>query len=501
MTTGNMKLAFVIEAIDNATAKMRVVNAAVDKATEPIRRLQKSTRELFREAGWDKMQRQMATLRERGAAIGASVRNWALAFAAVTAAGGVAFAGMRRVIDRVDTLNDSAERIGVPVEKLQLMGYAAKLNGSSVDELSQALEKLALSQASAVAGDKEMVQWFERVGLSQQKLRNMRVDEVWERIGDKFAEVGDAGINVQRKLDLLNAVTGRSSRGLVQLANLGSAGMRRVYQEAQRLGVVLDGETVRAMAETNDGFDRLGFVTQALGARITAYALPQLDALTARMRELSTSKSSEWGERIGRAVARITQHLPSLIEGLIQAVEWLGDLIEVVDRVAQAMGGWRVVLTAIAGLFALKLVTGVMLFATTLAQLIPTVLAVGQVVALIFGGLASFFAAPALAIAATVAVVAAALKVLYDKWEPISKFFSKLWNFEGVAGPSMTAPGAALAPAGAPLPQLAAQGGSSKTDVAVKLELADGLRAKEIRQSGDNAATVDAYSGVPLSGF
>lgn len=507
----NLRLAFVIEAIDNATAKVRAVNAEIEKQAAPMRRARQAAGELLKEAGWTKLQGQIEKVRERASALVGTVASIGRGFALASAAAGGGFFFLTRSIDSIDHANDVALKLHLPVEQFQRMAYAAQLNGGSQEELADALKKLSLSQVEAINGSKEQVLWFQRAGITIEQLKRMDVAQVWEAIGDTFNRVGDAGLNAQKKLALLQALTGRSSDSLVQMLNLGRKGMREFYAEADRLGVVIDGKTAAAMADFNDNMDRLRFSIFGVTARIAKYALPALDAMINRFIDLNSSRGEEWAKRIGTMIGNLITRLPAFLTSLGQIGEALGRMAIAADNVAQALGGWDVVIKGLAALLATKLLIDFGLFVAAVAQAVPTLIALGKVLFGIAAGLTSVLSLPVL----VAGVFIAAALAIWAYWEPLKEYLSSVWEVvkeiaakpleiigKMTAGAPITynpAPGAPSIYAGdAAWAQYRAQQQAARVDGTVRVELGDGLKPGTVRQR-DGGIGIDVHRGPSLS--
>lgn len=434
----NLKLAFVLEAVDRATATVQKINTTVDKLNEPTRRVGASFKALLTEAGLPQLQKQIHVINEKAQALVGSVRNVALGFAAVTAAAGGVFFGLKRTIDEVDHAVDVSKKLGVSIEVYQRLGYAAQLNGSKQEEMGSALQFLSLHMVEATNGSKEAALWFSRVGIPLDALKRMNVVEVFEAIADKFEAVGNAGQNAEKKIAVMKGLMGRGGAELAQVLNLGSKGLKTFYQEADKLGAVVDGKTAEAMAGFNDNFDRLKFSIFGVVAAIARTALPALDAMVRRFTEMNVASRGEMGEKLGRMIADMVPRLPAFLTSIGQISGTLATIAVHADRAAQAMGGWERVLTAIAvvlgtavmvQLVALlaSIATGIGMawkFAASLRFLLPVLQVVFWTAVSLGAGLVAAFGWWLLIVPA---IAAAALAVV-KYWTPVKTFFTELWE-------------------------------------------------------------------------
>ena len=355
----NLKLAFVIEAVDKATARVRSVNATIDRITAPVRRVRAAFNGLVRESRFERVADSARKLGERFQQLQGWASGVARLFGVISFAAGAGVFAMKRNVDQVDGMLDQAKKLNIAIERYQELGYAAQLNGSSQEEMGQALQFLAQNMVEAINGSKEMQLWFSRVGVSMAQLRKMNVADVAEAIADKFKAVGDAGQNAEKKIAVMRAMMGRGGAELKQTFDLGSAGMREFYAEARRLGAVIDGDTADAMAGFNDNWDRMRFSLRGAMAVVTRAALPAVEAIVKRITDWSVASRGLVATRVAEFVDRLVERLPVFIQAVINIGAAIGSVIVVTDRIAEAMGGWEVVIGLVAatilgkGVFAL----------------------------------------------------------------------------------------------------------------------------------------------------
>ena len=112
----NLKLAFILEAIDKATEPMRRVGRAVDQINEPAKRASRSMAEVgyrFGRLMGNRLSRQWGDVAESGNKLRETSQGIAQAFGAVSLAAGSAFYAMKRTVDEVDRVNDTAKKLGM----------------------------------------------------------------------------------------------------------------------------------------------------------------------------------------------------------------------------------------------------------------------------------------------------------------------------------------------------------------------------------------------------
>lgn len=198
---------------------------------------------------------------------------------------GVSIAGLtglvRGAIDAADNLNKLSQKVGVSVESLSKLQYAAKLSDVSTDELSVGLKKLSVNLQEAGRGSGDALAAFKALGFSQRELLNLSPDQAFARIAEQFAGIEDGA----GKTALAIKLFGRSGADLIPLLNSGSAGLKQMADEAQRLGIVISADAAAAAERFNDNLTRISESSRALGIQLANTALPALTDFTEQLIE------------------------------------------------------------------------------------------------------------------------------------------------------------------------------------------------------------------------
>lgn len=203
--------------------------------------------------------------------------------AANTLAAGFAFnkiiAGFTSAIDKGDQLQDIAEKFGVSASKLQLLGNAASVFGSGIDQVSAGLNKLSLAQQKALAGDQGLASTFSEVGLSLDDLKSMKPEDILLKISDSFA----SGANEGRQFIIVNELLGKAQTDLIKLLNQGS---ESITQQGEALGVFSD-ETIAQLSQASDAFKKLESTITIVFGTIAALINPAIEAFQDFVEELT----------------------------------------------------------------------------------------------------------------------------------------------------------------------------------------------------------------------
>lgn len=349
MAARRFPIEVVISGVDRVTAPLRRINERINRAFSPLRRLSKSLGALSKEAGIPRLASAMGNLYDKTAGVVDQMRRLAIR---VAAAAGLAGGGIFKITQATAGLGDevakTAERLGVGVEWLQEMRYAADSAGVSSSTFDMAIQRAGRRIGEfAATGKSEAASAIQALGLqvldANGKLRSM--EELLPEIADKLARI--------RSPMVRNALAMRffDSEGvkLVQMFRDGSRGMDALRARARELGLVLGKDSVRdtedyvtALADTKAALTgvrniigvELMPVVRDLALRLTAFLTENREAITA------------WAQRFAEAIPTFDQmrtFVADLFERLrpiANAFQWVADKIGVANTALLVIGAY-----------------------------------------------------------------------------------------------------------------------------------------------------------------
>ena len=159
--------------------------------------------------------------------------------------------GFSTAIEKGDELQDIAEKFGVSASKLQMLGNAASVFGSGLDQVSAGLNKLSLAQQKAVSGEsgsEALVDTFAEVGISLEELRSITAEDIFLKIADSFA----SGANDGRQFVIVNELLGKAQTDLIKVLNQGS---EAIIDQGNAIGV-FSNETIAQLSAASDSIKK-----------------------------------------------------------------------------------------------------------------------------------------------------------------------------------------------------------------------------------------------------
>lgn len=256
-----------------------------------------------------------ATLGKVGnAANTVSEKTKALSTAAAGVIAGVAGMGLSAV-KSADELNTLAKQSGVTTEELQKWQYASEIVDVSFDTMTSSLAKMT-KQLSSDSGEEK----FRQLGVSVRDSSGAFRDSS-AIFYDTVAALGRVTNETERDV-LAMEIFGRSANELAGIIDDGGASLKALGDEAERLGIVLDQDTIDSLNEVNDQLDKLK--AQAKGELAKAGAAA-IEALTPVLEKLISTISSllTW---IG-SLDPVTLQILLTIAAVVAAISPLAGLI------------------------------------------------------------------------------------------------------------------------------------------------------------------------------
>ncbi len=178
--------------------------------------------------------------------------------AAITGLGSV----IKATIDTADEFNKMSQKIGMSVESLSTLKYAADLNDVSMDTLRISLTRLSKTINDFSLGSKDAEKTIKALGLSviDNNGKLLSIDNILLQIADKFKYMPDS---VQKTVFAME-LFGRSGAELIPLLNQGADGIAKLQEEAEKLGLQISTETAQKAEIFNDSIKRLNNSLQGL---------------------------------------------------------------------------------------------------------------------------------------------------------------------------------------------------------------------------------------------
>lgn len=340
-------------------------------------------------------------------------------------AGGAIFGLANSTASLGDGVAKTADKLGIGIEQLQEMRYAAERSGVAQSDLDKSLEKMVKNIGLALEGTGAQKDALDAMGLSADSLSKMLPNDALALIADRMQDVETNA----EKAAIANDLFGRSGIGMLNMLRGGSAGLKQLAADAQKTGYVLTEEQARQAEVFQDTLLDLQLVGKGLKNTIGAELIP---VVTDAMRKIANwlvgnrDKVKEFAKAFAEGAERA---LPKIIE-VAKGVGRIGSVIaKGTTKLAEFVGGWENFGVIVGTALAAGTVAKVVAFGGAVFSLGKALFGLTGVAPLVVGGIKAIGAAMiANPIGLIVAGIAGAAYLVYKHWEPIKAFFSDLWG-------------------------------------------------------------------------
>ena len=239
----------------------------------------------------------------------------------------------KETLQLADKYAKMSRSVGISVESLSALDHAAQLSGTTFESVAKSSIRLAANMKDVRDGTGEAKDAFTELNISavgtDGKLRS--TEAVLLDIANRFKEMDDG----TRKTALAVDIFGRSGAELIPLLNNGSAGIREMMDEAERLGVTFDTKTAQAAERINDQFFRFDQALKGMSQQTMVRLLPDIE----QMSNLLFAAASNAGEMdyASRILSTSLKLLMTTGIGVISTFDTIGSSI---GATAAAIAFW-----------------------------------------------------------------------------------------------------------------------------------------------------------------
>lgn len=286
---------------------------------------------------------------------GGSVARIGASVMAVSSAmvGAIALAA-KQFADVGDSLDKMSTRIGVSVEFLGALSYAAQIGGTDITAMEVGFRRLQRTAYDASRGLSTAVDAFGDLGVEIRGVDGQLKST--EQLFMESASAISAVENNTKKAALATIIFGRAGTSLLPMLKEGAQGLRAVMEEAHKLNLVLSPEDITAAAVLTDAWLRLSSTMKMVTTMIGAAVAPMFSDLADRLAK-NVAVVSNWIDRHRSAVVSMLKlgvagmaagaAIMVLGGGVIFAGMALTGLAGILSAVGSAVGVLATVIAAI----------------------------------------------------------------------------------------------------------------------------------------------------------
>lgn len=264
--------------------------------------------------------------------------------AVATAAAGAIGLFVTEVASGIDETAKMASRIGLSVEAMQELSYAASEFNVQNDALIDGIKELSLrADEFATTGKGSAEEAFGRLGLSRAQIERTKSDTegLFDLVLERMRTIEDVSAR-QRIADEIFGGTGGEQ--MVDLVTASADEFARLRAEAAAFGVATAEDAAKAR-ELTGALNRTKFILGALGKYIAVGFMPQVTAVLHGFRELLLAHEKIIKSSLGNALKVVTAIIGSMWDWVqrlanlgMRLVTWFIDMSGAAKVAASALG-------------------------------------------------------------------------------------------------------------------------------------------------------------------
>lgn len=313
-------LSITLRTVDKATAGLKSVNAEIRRTTAPIRGLGEQLGALSKNVGFPQM---MSGFR----GIANQVKGLAVGVGAVVAAGTAATLAFKGLVEGGAELAHTAERVGLSVDALAQLRFAAGQSGVEIGAMDSSLEDFNKNLGAARAGTGRFAAFLEKVNPAFLKqIKGAKGTEAaFDMVANAMANISDPA-----KRAKFAAAAGFDPK-MINLLMQGSGAIDQLKKQYEKVGGPQE-EAAKEALRVEKAFGLVHAATDRVKASLLRGLGPAFEDLSNKATEFLTSHQTE----IAAWVKDFGEKLPGRIKMLVNA---LTDVKNAVGWVIDKLGG------------------------------------------------------------------------------------------------------------------------------------------------------------------
>ena len=279
----------------------------------------------------------------------------------------------KAALSNADALGKMSNRVGISVEDLSLISFAAERAGLAQKGFNSSIRRFSKRLVDAKADTGQAKKAYAELGFTLDGLRKLKTDEVFKKVSESLSLIKDDS----KRARLAQRLFGDEGVKMSTLLKNGYAGLNKEMELGRQSGALITRKEADDAAKFNDS-----------------------------VQEMSTNISG-----VFKSLA--FELLPEIKSFVTTSINWIRenkDLVKTILKVTASLGGLVASLTFIS-----MSVTGIMAVGNAIGF-------VGTVIK----GIMLFMKGNPLFLA--LSLLATAAFMIRKNWEPISQFFKNLWG-------------------------------------------------------------------------
>lgn len=410
-------LSIVLSLVDRVTARINAVNKRLDAINKPAKDFGKAVQDLGEKSG-------LGTVVDGFKGVGSAIGDLLGKVAMIGGVAAAAVMGLKSIVDEFDDMGDMADRLGVNVDFLAQMRFAAERSGATVQDLDQGLQTLTENIGGARAGMGRMVKALGNMSpaLLEQLKASKDTEQAFGLVAHALAKLPDQA----RRARLAMATLGNSA--LVPLLARDTQGIMELRGEFAATAGSLDEAAGKAGA-VDDSFKNLHAATLGVKAALLEGLAPAMGEIVDDLKKWLVDHREDikkWAVDIGKKLPDAVHAIVDAVQG---AVKTVGDFVDMI-------GGWKVAAVAVAAVIAGPLIAsvislGIAIMTTPVGWIMAAIAAIAAAIYIVVTKWNDASTKWKIIVDAILFFMLPFISwplIIYRHWDGIKAFFVKLWD-------------------------------------------------------------------------
>lgn len=188
--------------------------------------------------------------------------------AGIGAAAAAIFVTVNKTASFAEEIDKTSQKLGLGVEALQKLQYAASTSGLEVEQFTTGMSILAQKFDQVRQGSKEAAKTFAELKINPKSIKD--TEQLLLAVTDKFSKME----NGLKKTALARELFGRGGLAFIPFMNEGVEEIKTMGQELQDLNLVMGVDAIKAAHKYHDNLERLHFIFSAFTHQVGAKFIP-----------------------------------------------------------------------------------------------------------------------------------------------------------------------------------------------------------------------------------
>lgn len=321
-----------------------------------------------------------------------------------------------------DDVAKTADKLGVGIEALQELRYAAERSGVPIATFDSSMGAFVKRLGEAKEGTGPAADAIKKLGLNVSDLLEMKPEDALGEIAEKLKDVE----NPAERAAIVSDLFSRAGLGLINMLKDGKKGLDDYADAARDTGYVLSEETARDAEKFQDRLLDAQLTVKGLKNVIGAEFMPVVQRAMETFTDWAKTNREDvkaFAEQVVTSLERAAPVIGEIASGFGEVASTVGS---VTAKVADMVGGWDNFAIVVGGIMAGKAIASIGSFALSVGRLGWAMWGLVPALPIVAAGIKAVgLALLANPIGLAIAAIAGGAALIYKEWDSIGPWFNR----------------------------------------------------------------------------